>query len=47
MLTIADYSQSCNNKRLYVIDLTRMQLLYQNLRVAGKNSGGEFANSFS
>ncbi len=47
VLTIADYSQSCNNKRLYVIDLVNMQLLYNTYVSHGKNSGQEFANSFS
>ncbi len=47
VLTIADYSQSCNNRRLYVIDLVGMQLLYQTYVSHGKNSGGEFASSFS
>jgi len=47
VLTIADYSQSCNSKRLYVIDLVSMQVLYQTYVSHGKNSGGEFASSFS
>lgn len=47
VLTIADYSQSCNNKRLYVIDIVNMQLLYNTYVSHGKNSGYEFANSFS
>lgn len=47
VLTIVDYSQSCNNKRLYVIDVTNLQLLYNTYVAHGKNSGFEFANSFS
>jgi hypothetical protein len=47
ILTIADYSQSSNNKRLYVIDLSTMQLVFQTYVSHGKNSGGEFASSFS
>jgi hypothetical protein len=47
VLSIADYSQSCNNKRLYVIDLVGMQVLYQTYVSHGKNSGNEFANAFS
>lgn len=47
VLTIVDYSQSCNSKRLYVIDLINLQLLYNTYVSHGKNSGGEFPNSFS
>ena len=47
VLTIADYSQHCNSKRLYVIDLVNLQLLYNTYVSHGKNSGKEFANYFS
>ena len=47
VLTIADYSQSSSSKRLYVIDITNMQLLFNTYVSHGKNSGNEFANSFS
>lgn len=47
VLTIVDYSQSCNNKRLYVIDVVNMQLLYNTYVSHGKNSGQEFAHTFS
>lgn len=47
ILTIVDFSQSSREKRLYVIDLKNMQLLF-NTRVAhGRNSGMEYARSFS
>ncbi|MDB5230917.1 MAG: hypothetical protein JWN76_1722 [Chitinophagaceae bacterium] len=47
LLTIIDYSQSSANKRFYVIDLVNAQILY-NLHVAhGKNSGEDYATSFS
>ncbi|TDH18331.1 murein L,D-transpeptidase catalytic domain family protein [Segetibacter sp. 3557_3] len=46
-LTICDYSQSSNNKRLYVIDLKEGKLLYNTYVSHGKNSGQEFATSFS
>lgn len=36
VLTIVDYSQSCNNKRLYVIDVVNMQLLYNTYVSHGK-----------
>lgn len=47
LLTICDYSQSSNNKRLYVIDLLNSRLLFNTYVSHGKNSGNEFATSFS
>jgi hypothetical protein len=47
LLTICDYSQSSNNKRLYVIDLEAGFLLYNTFVSHGKNSGEEYATSFS
>jgi hypothetical protein len=47
LLTICDYSQSSNNKRLYVIDLATNTVLYNTYVSHGKNSGEEFATSFS
>jgi hypothetical protein len=47
VLTVCDYSQSSNNKRLYVIDVIEGRLLYNTYVSHGKNSGGEFATSFS
>ena len=47
LLTICDYSQSSNSQRLYVIDLNTEKLLYNTFVAHGKNSGDEFANSFS
>jgi hypothetical protein len=47
LLTICDYSQSANNKRLYVIDLLNSRLLFNTYVSHGKNSGNEFATSFS
>lgn len=47
LLTICDYSQSCNNKRLYVIDVVNSRLLYNTYVSHGKNSGDEYATSFS
>ncbi len=47
LLTICDYSQSCNNKRLYVIDIINSRLLYNTYVSHGKNSGDEYATSFS
>ena len=47
LLTICDYSQSSNNKRLYVIDLLSSRLLFNTFVSHGRNSGNEFATSFS
>jgi hypothetical protein len=47
ILTIADYSQSSNKKRLYVIDLKNRKLLYNTYVAHGRNTGDEFAKSFS
>lgn len=47
ILTICDYSQSSHNKRLYVIDLKDLKLLYNTYVSHGKNSGSEFATDFS
>jgi hypothetical protein len=47
LLTICDYSQSSNNKRLYVVDLLNSRLLFNTYVSHGKNSGDEFATSFS
>jgi len=47
LLTICDYSQSSNNKRLYVIDLLNSRLLFNTYVSHGRNSGNEFATSFS
>lgn len=47
ILTICDYSQSSHHKRLYVINLHTGQLVYNTYVSHGRNSGGEYANSFS
>ncbi len=47
VLTICDYSQSSRNKRLYVIDVVNSRLLFNTYVSHGKNSGEEFASSFS
>ena len=46
LLTIADLSQSCNSKRLYVIDLKKKKVEFNTLVSHGRNSGNEFARSF-
>lgn len=46
IVTIADYSQSSNKKRLYVIDLQNRKLLFNTYVAHGRNTGEEFAKSF-
>lgn len=47
VLTLVDFTQSSTTKRLWVIDLENNTVLYNTLVAHGKNSGEEFANSFS
>lgn len=47
IITIADYSQSSNKKRLYVIDLKNKKLLFNTFVAHGRNTGDEYAKSFS
>lgn len=47
MITVIDFSMSSNTKRLWIIDLTTNTVLYNSLVAHGRNTGDEFANSFS
>lgn len=47
ILTICDYSQLSNSKRLYVIDMVAGSLIYNTFVSHGKNSGLDSATSFS
>ncbi len=47
ILTIADLSQSSCSKRLYVIDLVKRVVLFNTYVAHGRNTGEEFARSFS
>jgi len=47
LITICDYSQSSDSKRLYVIDINEGKLLFNTYVSHGKNSGSEYATSFS
>ena len=47
ILTIADMSRSANAKRLYVIDLDRKTVLFHTYVAHGRNSGEEYARTFS
>lgn len=47
ILTLIDFSLSANSKRLWVIDLATKTILFQSLVAHGRNTGEEYANSFS
>lgn len=47
ILTLIDFSLSSNSKRLWVIDLNTNTVLYNSLVAHGRNTGDEFATSFS
>ena len=47
ILSIADLSQSSNNKRLYIINLESKKLVMNTYVAHGRNSGEEFATAFS
>jgi len=47
IISICDFTQSANNKRLYVIDLSTGRLLFNTFVAHGRNTGEEFARSFS
>jgi hypothetical protein len=46
-LTICDFSQSSKQKRLYIIDVVNCKLITNTWVAHGRNSGGEYATSFS
>lgn len=47
LLTICDYSQSSNSRRLYVIDMEQCKIVFNTYVSHGKNSGSDYATSFS
>lgn len=47
ILTLVDFSLSSNSKRLWVIDMSTNTILFHSLVAHGRNTGEEFANSFS
>lgn len=46
-ISIVDFSQSSRSKRLYIIDLQEMKVFMNTYVAHGRNSGAEFAQSFS
>ena len=47
ILTIIDFSRSSREKRMYIIDLKNVELLFNSRVAHGKNSGMEYAQQFS
>ena len=47
ILTIADFSKSSREKRLYVLDLKNMKVLFNTFVAHGRGSGMDYARSFS
>jgi hypothetical protein len=47
IITIIDFSKSSKQKRLYVIDLKNQDVIFNTVVAHGRNSGGEYARSFS
>ena len=47
LLTIIDFSQSSNNKRLYIIDVEKATVVFNTYVAHGRNSGNEYAVSFA
>lgn len=47
VITVVDFSKPSSEKRLFVIDLKKQKLMFQSLVAHGRNSGLEYATSFS
>lgn len=47
LLTVCDFSLSSSQRRLWVIDLNKKKIVFNSLVAHGKNTGEEFAQSFS
>jgi hypothetical protein len=47
LLSVADFSRSANEKRLWVIDLAQKKVLFHTLVAHGQGTGEEFAHKFS
>lgn len=47
ILTIVDFTKSSNEKRLWVVDLEKKEVLHNTYVSHGRNSGEEFAEHFS
>lgn len=47
VIAIVDFSQPSSQKRLYVLDMKNYKMLFNTLVAHGRNSGAEWASSFS
>ena len=47
IITIADFSQPSNKKRLYVVDIKNYKVIFNTLVAHGKNTGDSWARNFS
>jgi hypothetical protein len=47
IITICDFSMSSLQKRMFIIDLANFKMLFNTYVAHGKNSGAEYARSFS
>jgi L,D-transpeptidase catalytic domain len=47
IISIIDFSQPSSRKRLYILDIKNYRVLFNTFVAHGKNSGREWANSFS
>ena len=47
IISIADFSQPSSRKRLFIIDLNNLRVLFNTYVAHGVNSGREYANQFS
>ena len=47
ILTVCDFSKSSFEKRMFIIDVANYKMLLNTYVAHGKNSGGEYARSFS
>ena len=47
LITVADFSQSSRNKRLFILDVNTQEVVMQTYVAHGRNSGQEYATSFS
>ena len=47
LLTIIDFSLSSKLERMWIIDLNRLEVIHSGLCAHGRNSGEEYASSFS
>jgi hypothetical protein len=47
ILSVCDFTKSSTEKRLFIIDLAKREVLFNSLVAHGKNTGEEFASKFS